>query len=85
MAISMHKKGVELTLQTIVIAVILLVVAVVLIAIFTGKISWLNVEISKCSGDCRPACLENEAKIIGDCKASEGETKICCRAVTKSE
>jgi len=85
MAVSMHKRGVELTLQTIVIAAILLVVAVVLIAIFTGKFSWFNVQISECSGDCRPACLENEAKIVGDCKAEEGETKICCKAVTKSE
>lgn len=80
----MHKKGVELTLQTIVIAVILLVVAVVLIAIFTGKLSWFSVELNKCSGTCRPApCLEGEVKIIGDCKASE--TEICCREVIKKD
>ncbi len=82
----MHKKGVELTLQTIVVAVILLVVAVVLIAIFTGKISWLNVELNKCSGTCRStSCLEGEVKIIGDCKTGEGETEICCREITKKE
>ncbi len=80
MAISMHKKGVELTLQTIVVAAILLVVAIVLISIFVSKMG--KTDLNGCSASCDfSSCPEGYAKIPGECESKNP----CCQLVFKNE
>ncbi len=78
------KKGMELSMNTIIIAVILLVVAAVLIAIFTGGIKgvtpWFK-SVSSCEGqgnDCVPdsASCAGQAVKSGCDKNAKGE--FCC-------
>ena len=74
------KKGVELTLNTMIIAVILLVVAVIIIAIFTGGIKnimpWFTTT-SSCTGqgyECKAKGDCSGAIVKGNCAADQ----YCC-------
>ena len=82
------KNAQGLSLNTIVIASIVLIVLVVLIGIFTGHIgNWIggvdDATKKTCPADqIKPSCdLELETQVVGDLKDSEGNTieGVCCR------
>lgn len=77
----MNKKGVELSLNAVIIAVILLIVAAILIAIFVGKVGQVQEDLNDCKqrgGDCRLTCEDGEAAVgrLG-CDAAQ----VCCLKV----
>lgn len=80
------KKGAELALNIVIIAVIALLVMVVLLFIFGGKINIFSKGVSNCEslgGECKEElCLRLDpprpAVPSGDCEAPEGETRYCC-------
>ncbi|MBN1386370.1 hypothetical protein JW968_05355 [Candidatus Woesearchaeota archaeon] len=78
----MGSKGVEMTMQTIIIAAILLIVLIVLIIIFTNSTGIFREEISSCSaknGQCRSGCFAGEISIYaGDCP----DKQRCCINIT---
>jgi hypothetical protein len=73
-----NKKGVELTLQTIIVAILMLTVLVVMILIFTGMIKLNvgrveNITNSQISGTCKDAyhpnyqCVDAKTECCDDC------------------
>ena len=90
----MKKNAQGLSLNTVVIAAIVLIVLVVLVGIFTGYIGnwvgWIGDATKKtCSVDqIKPSCnLELETQVFGDLKDSEGNDieGVCCRPKTCEE
>ncbi|MFW6311949.1 MAG: hypothetical protein ACOC1K_06920 [Nanoarchaeota archaeon] len=85
----MKKKGVEMTMQTIVITLLLLLVLLVLIAIFGGFMNKGGEDINKVNdgydcmcgdnnkGKIRYECKDNEREVIGNF-GSLREGKACC-------
>ena len=78
----MEKKGQELSLTVIIIAVIALLVLVVLVAIFTGRINVFAQQTGDCvavGGECSTSCTglfkREEAKYSGSCPS---DRSICC-------
>ena len=74
------KKGVELALNTMIIAIILLIVAAIIIAIFVGGVRnlvpWFN-QATSCTGQGNTCKLPDQCTggvIQGDCKAPD----VCC-------
>ena len=87
----MKKNAQGLSLNTVVIASIVLIVLVVLVGIFTGHIGgWIgkigDATKKTCSADqIKPSCnLELETQVFGDLKDSEGNAieGVCCRPKT---
>jgi len=89
-----NKKGQGLPLTTIIIAAVGLIVLVVMVAIFTGKMGKTGAEIDKAQQvSCAEACVASGFSQGGNEKSgdqcNEGETSIlfrgdacCCRAST---
>ncbi|MEM0231024.1 MAG: hypothetical protein QXW00_02340 [Candidatus Woesearchaeota archaeon] len=81
----MKRRGVELSVNVIIIAIIALVVLVVLFAIFTGKLSIFARGTSNCQdlgGTCTAAdnCKITDGSIeIPSGTQSCGADKICCK------
>ena len=81
-----NKKGVQLTMQTIIIAVLVIVVLIVLILIFGKSIRNFFLGTSGCEGKegrscAREKCRADESHFFsGDpqCQADYGNDYICC-------
>jgi len=80
-----NKKGIELSVNVIIIAVIALLVLVVLFAVFTGRLTIFNIGIKDCAakgGTCKAkgSCLSGqEIALPGtDC----AKTEDCCIPLT---
>ena len=81
-----NRKSQGMPINTIIIAVLALVVLVVLIMVFTGKIKILSSGLDSCAGqqgDCKPTCNDNEA-FTPNAKCPEqgdsaSDTKCCIR------
>lgn len=83
------KKGQGLTMDVIIIAAISLVVLVVLIAIFTGRLGKFTEEIKDCAangGSCQDEtfCRDNDMAILPG-KTTCDEGKRCCISTTSSK
>jgi hypothetical protein len=83
-----NKKGAELSVNVIIIAVIALLVLVVLFAIFTGRMGIFNVGISDClgkGGKCKDTCDSTSESYMPalTCKAAAGSTPPkCCMSMS---
>ncbi len=83
------KKGADIAINIIIFAVIALLVLVVVLFIFGGKINVFSRGVSECealNGDCyeeRCSDLEPPKPAItnGECEAPEGEKRYCCSRV----
>ncbi len=81
------KRGVELSLNIIVIAAIVLIVMIVLIFIVTGRISLFNQGINDCKAkggiakESNQQCLNEGGVPMGDIIGEDGKKtdEICCR------
>ena len=76
-----NKRGVQLTMQTIIIAVLVIVVLIVMVLIFSKSARNFFLGTSDCiakGGDCKPGpCPRGETNhFAGNPSCSEGE--ICC-------
>ena len=82
----MTTKG-ELTFSVIITAVIAIIVLMVVILIFTGKLSLTNRSIEQCGGNCivsTSVCNSGYQRyLIGDpeCKRVTPNTPNCCRQI----
>lgn len=86
----MHKKAQGISLETIVVAVIVLFVLAVLLLVFTGRINVFGMGLKECStiqGTCRlsnPGCdAEGRAALYGGRCLKSGTTdtdpsQVCC-------
>lgn len=77
-----EKKGFELSMNVIVVSAIALVVLVVVVLIFTGKIRDTNTDLAKCEtrgGNCDSArpCPSGSVEVRGECS-----TGVCCIPLT---
>ncbi|MCP3682497.1 MAG: hypothetical protein GY861_07380 [bacterium] len=83
----MEKKAQGLSLNTIIVAIIVLVVLVFLVLIFTGQITLFSGEIGKCStkegtcyeiaeGGCPPDTKSTSGRCADD--REEDENYVCC-------
>jgi hypothetical protein len=75
------RKGVELSINVIIIALIALVVLVVLFAIFTGRMgffsNYLSGPCSKRNGVCKTSCdLTTQTVFVGASDCTTGQ--VCC-------
>ena len=91
MKILKNKRGVQLTMQTIVIAVLVIVVLIVLVLIFSKSARNFFLGTSGCEGKegrrCDPdgECESDESHVFsGDpqCQAKMGDDAICCEKET---
>ena len=89
----MHKKAQGISMETIVVAVIVLFVLAVLLLVFTGRINIFGIGFKDCStmqGECLGApCKDlNKAPLYGGkCLLPDGKTdttKYCCSIVEKA-
>ena len=77
-----NKKGVELSLQTVIVAVIVLIVLIVLIVIFlrgTGGFLSGSTGCAERGGTCMSdaqACIQSRGSVFGMGRCSEG--MVCC-------
>ncbi|MEK6886668.1 MAG: hypothetical protein AABW88_02440 [Nanoarchaeota archaeon] len=83
------KRGVELALNIVVIAVIALLVLVIVVFIFGGKANIFSKGVSECTaigGECsQTPCVGRPTFSNGECKVPEGEPKqYCCSNVITS-
>ncbi|HLD88766.1 MAG TPA: hypothetical protein VI894_01020 [Candidatus Nanoarchaeia archaeon] len=86
----MNKRGVELSVNVIIIAIIALLVLVILVAIFTGRIAIFSGESAKCEsqgGKCSFVCGQGDAAGYGkefagakcfDSSGKPDQSKKCC-------
>jgi hypothetical protein len=83
----MDKKGIEMTMQTIVVAAVLLLVLVVIIMVFNRFVglgvndaddAHKGLECSEVDAVERFECNDDEIAIMGNFKAIK-EGKVCCR------
>ena len=93
----MNKKGVEVSINAIIIAIIALLVLVVLAIIFTGKLGSFSQQSAQCAtkgGLCAPVgnCgaaetkyakfgLQDATTVCPD--ASDGSRQVCCLPISK--
>lgn len=90
------KKGVEISINAIIVAVIALLVLVVLAIIFTGRLGGFSQQAAACAtkgGLCAPECGSDNypaAKLFPTrdpttvCpQSSQGEAQSCCLAISK--
>lgn len=69
-------KAQGLSLNTIVIAALVVLVLVILAAVFMGRMSVFTGQVSDCKGECRDdRCDPGEYKISGEC---DEEYEVCC-------
>lgn len=85
----MRKKGFELSMNVIIVSAIALIVLVVVLLIFTGKVKTMNKDLDSCNskgGVCESGvagtfgdtCGPGKAKVSADC----GGTMVCCIQLT---
>jgi len=78
------KKAQGLSLNMVIVAAIALIILVIIVAIFTGRISVFGKGVSACStkgGTCKEACVEGETEAFGARCPEEGQDDIldtCC-------
>ncbi len=76
-----NKKGADLSVNVIIVAIIALLVLVILFAIFTGRMGWFNKGLDKTSNSCppgtklSPTARPNCIQILPDAK---GNPQYCC-------
>lgn len=82
----MNKKGVELTMTTIIVAAISILVLVVLVLIFTKSAGNFWDSTSSCQGqggECQSGtCAEGYSNYFSgnpECEKNEGEGSVCCK------
>ncbi|MFW5991095.1 MAG: hypothetical protein ACOCQX_02595 [Candidatus Nanoarchaeia archaeon] len=69
-------KAQGLSLNTIVIAALVVLVLVILAAVFMGRMGAFGYEASKCRGECRDTCREGEGELESmDCQK---DYEVCC-------
>jgi len=81
-----NKRGVELTMQTIIIAVLVIVVLIVLILIFSKSVRNFFLGTSGCTsrnGECMSECPEGWTNHFAgnpecEAEAGSGDTLLCC-------
>lgn len=91
----MDKKGVEISMNVIIVAAIGLLVLVVLSVIFLGRIGTFGQKTGDCvvqGGTCAPVCGGDEGALYGTedmkknplltCPEVAGETEVCCIPVS---
>ncbi len=86
-----NKRGLELTLSTMVISILVLTVLVVLILIFTGVIGGVFVPgLNNClekGGECKAAVEcgfgKDYARTVGKCDQEKYPDTVCCIKVSK--
>ncbi len=91
----MNKKAVDLTINTVVVAILAVLVLVVLFYVFTGKVGLFSKELNTCpSGNCIPTseCALKGFPLPGEyldsamnskcsnLKTGAGEQLVCCSA-----
>ncbi|MBI4439385.1 hypothetical protein HY638_00265 [Candidatus Woesearchaeota archaeon] len=74
------KKAQSISINTIIVAAIALIVLVVLVAIFTGRLGDFNLGLFKISGDLKKDCTEIDAsytvRALDECNALEGAQHV---------
>lgn len=76
-------KAQALSLNTIVIAALVVLVLVILAAVFMGRMSVFTGEVSECRGECRDTnCREGEYEINGKC---DKDYEVCCVGFDEDE
>ena len=78
----MNKKGAELSLNVIIVAVLVLIVLVVLIVIFSGRIGKFNEGTQACPGKCADdiaKCKLDVGYRLENCKGTDNNVgTVCC-------
>lgn len=84
-----NKKGVEMTMSTIIIAVLVILVLVILVLIFSKSARNFFLGTSGCvseGGECQLNSCEKGYKNLftgnPECEADKGENYICCKKET---
>jgi hypothetical protein len=80
-------KAQGLSVKTVIIAALALIVLIVIVAIFTGRIRFFGSGTRNCEtqgGDCRGSCdILTETTMPGtDCADRFGPTSVCCILIT---
>lgn len=72
------RKSQGMPINVVVIAAIALIILLVLIGIFTGKIKWFGQGLATCPGACMSAvdCQNLEAYDLGSQYVNKGDTKV---------
>ena len=88
----MNKKGVELSLNVLIIAIIGLLVLLVLSAIFLGRIGSFGQKAGDCEvqgGKCAIECgnpdfgtADMKKNVLATCAEVAGESRVCCIPLT---
>lgn len=90
-----NKKGVDISINAVIVAVIALLVLVVLAIIFTGRLGSFSQQAGSClakGGKCAIACGSSDYNTVNQptedptttcAKASDGSSQRCCIAVPK--
>lgn len=92
----MNKKGVEISMNVIIIAVLGLVVAVLILALVTGRLNIFSQGIGDCTvqgGKCAEACGDSDLGTENyptpnptvTCKLPDGEKGVCCLKVATTQ
>lgn len=83
----MNRKGVEMTLNTIVVAVLLLIVLAVVVFIFFSESNNFQKGLNSCTlpSVCKETCSGGEVPIGTDCGTVNGKAAgVCCRGINGS-
>lgn len=76
-------KAQGLSLNTIVIAALVVLVLVILAAVFMGRMSVFTGQVSDCKGECRDdTCRQGETEISGEC---DDDYEVCCIDLNKEQ
>ncbi|MFW6449866.1 MAG: hypothetical protein ACOCZ6_02330 [Nanoarchaeota archaeon] len=76
-------KAQALSLNTIVIAALVVLVLVILAAVFMGRMSVFTGEVSECRGECRDtSCREGEYEMNEKC---DKDYEVCCVSNNNNE
>jgi hypothetical protein len=78
----MKTKAQGLSLNTIIIAALVLIVLVVLIVIFSGRMSWFRETSDSCPGTCESTLLDCKNQIGYRLESCGASTPICCPSGT---
>lgn len=78
----MHKKAQSMSLNTIVVAALVVLVLVILSVIFMGRMGVTTQNLNECKGECMDdRCEDGFNKIPGSCYGSDGKPdkyQVCC-------
>lgn len=81
-----NKRGVELSMNVIIIAALVLIVLVVLVLIFGYRMNIFGTTLNTCNGVCQPTstCLTGSAAVPMNCDSNgdgKADGKYCCTVV----